>query len=83
MKGETRKVHCDLLVLCKFTTLPTVHWGSEPAEFLFDLGNIRNRLQIDARTVLAPIAARGFEPDDQVRKEVEGENTIRKRALTP
>jgi hypothetical protein len=82
MKGETRKIHYALLVLCKFTTVPTVRWGSERAEFLFDLGNIRNCLQIDARTVLAPIAAPGFEPDDQVRKEVEGENTVRKRALT-
>jgi hypothetical protein len=89
MKRETKKMYHTVLAFYKTTIIPMIRWSFEWAEFLIDRGDIRNPVQIEPSRVLTRIAVPDVELDDpfiypdQMRKEFEGMNTVRKYAPTP
>jgi hypothetical protein len=89
MKGETRKMCRALLAFYKGTIIPTIRWSFERAEFLLDLENIRNPVQIVPSSVLGRTGASDIEIDDSfisldhMRKEVEAKDAARKHTSIP
>jgi hypothetical protein len=64
MKAEARKIYRAMLAFHKAAVVSIAHWSFDGAEFLLDLDNIRNPVQIGPRGVLGRISVPGFELDD-------------------
>jgi hypothetical protein len=78
-----------LLAFYKAAIISMVRWSFERAEFLLDLENTKNPVQIVPSRVLDRIGVPDFEIDDSfiyrdhVTKEAEAKDAARKRTPTP